>query len=297
MDSIDTRLLAVFDEIYRTRSVSLAAEALDLGQPAVSVALSKLRRHFDDPLFVRTSFGMAPTPFADGLASQVRTAMEALEAVLGHRNDFNAEKSTRVFRICMADISQLVLLPSLWPKLRLNAPGIRIDILPMSSDAGDLLETGEVDFALGVMPQLVTGIYQKMLFKQSFVCLVGKNHPRIRDSLTLADYEKEDHAAVSSSGWAPTIIDREITHQGIKRRIALQIPNFLGAAFVAENTDLIVTIPTRLGTLLAGRGSFKTFPVPFLLPHYDVKLHWHERFHHDEGNRWLRRTISDLLSE
>ena len=109
MDSIDTRLLSVFDEIYRARSVSLAADALELGQPAVSVALSKLRHHFGDPLFVRTSSGMAPTPFADGLASRVRTAMEALEAVLGHRNDFDAEKSTRIFRICMADISQLVL--------------------------------------------------------------------------------------------------------------------------------------------------------------------------------------------
>ncbi len=297
MDSIDTRLLSVFDEIYRARSVSLAADALELGQPAVSVALSKLRHHFGDPLFVRTSSGMAPTPFADGLASRVRTAMEALEAVLGHRNDFDAEKSTRIFRICMADISQLVLLPRLWPKLRLSAPGIRIDILPLSNDTGDKLETGEVDFALGVMPQLVTGIYQKMLFKQSFVCLVGKNHPRICDSLTLADFEKEDHAAVSSSGWVPIIIDREIARQGIIRRIALQIPNFLGAAFVAENTDLIVTIPTRLGDLISGRGSFRTFPVPFPLPDYDVKLHWHERFHHEEGNRWLRRMISDLLSE
>ena len=297
MESIDTRLLAVFDEIYQARSVSAAAEALGVGQPAVSVALAKLRQHFGDPLFVRTSSGMAPTPLADGLAPQVRTALEALEAVLSHRTNFDPQKSTRNFRICMTDISQLVLLPRLWAKLRIVAPGIRIEVMPMLTELGDLLEKGEVDFGLGYMPQLVSGIYQKVLFNQNFVCLVGKNHPRIKDKLTLADFEREDHAAVSSAGWAPTIVDREIARLGIKRRIALHIPNFMGAAFVAEHTDLVVTLPNRIGAQIAARGSFKTFPAPFPLPDYDVKLHWHERFHHDEGNRWLRGVISDLLYE
>jgi len=296
MNAIDIRLLSVFDEIYKSRSVTAAAKALELGQPAVSIALSKLRQQFGDPLFVRTSSGMDPTPFGISLAGPIREALEALDLVTGHRNDFNPRLSDRTFRICMTDISQLVLLPKLWQQLRLTAPSIRIEIFPLSSDTARMLEV-EADLALGFMPQLEAGFYQQLLFRQNFVCIVGTDHPRISAHLSLLQFEAEDHAAISSSGLAPRIIDHEIARQGIKRRIALQIPNFLGAAFVVEHTDLIITIPERLGDVLQGRGSFRIFPVPFPLPQYAVKQHWHERNHHDQGNRWLRGMIFELLSE
>lgn len=297
MNTIDIRLLAVFDEMYKSRSVTAAAEALDLGQPAVSVALSKLRHHFGDQLFVRTSAGMEPTPFAEELARPVRAVLEALEVVLGQRNDFDPTSSERTFRICMTDISQLILLPRLWATLRVAAPGIRIEVFPITNELGHQLESGDVDLALGFLPQLESGFYQQVLFRQNFVCMVSKNHPRIAGQLTLAQFQAEDHASISASGSAPLIIDREIARQGISRRIALEIPNFLGAAFVAEHTDLVVTIPKRLGDVLQSRGAYQILPVPFALPEYEVKQLWHQRYHNDPGNRWLRRLISQLLSE
>lgn len=297
MKPIDIRLLSVFDEIYKTRSVTAAALALNLGQPAVSIALSRLRQQLGDPLFVRTSSGMEPTPFGEGLVRPVRAVLDALDLVLGHRNEFDPATSRRTFRICMTDISQLVLLPRLWKTLRVSAPGIHIEIFPLSKDTAQLLETGEADLAMGLMPQLDAGFYQQLLFRQSFVCMVGADHPRITDQLSLAQFEAEDHVVVSSSGSAPLVLDREIARLGIKRRIALKIPNFLGAAFVVEHTEHIITIPERLGDVLQGRGAFRIFPVPFALPDYEVKQHWHERYHHDPGSRWLRGVISGLLSE
>ena len=296
MDTIDTRLLAVFDEIYKARSVSAAALALDLAQPAVSVALSKLRHHFDDPLFVRTSVGMEPTPFGEGLVRPVRAALEALDLVLGHRHEFAPASSGRTFRICMTDISQLVLLPRLWQTLRVSAPHIRIDILPLSSAIARQLESGEADLALGYMPQLEAGFYQSLLFNQTFVCMTSAHHPRIRDGLSLQQFQAEDHAVISSSGSAPLLIDDEIARLGLTRRITLKIPNFIGAALVVEHTDLIITIPERLGDVLRGRGALRTFAVPFALPQYAVKQHWHERYHNDPGSRWLRRLIAELLT-
>lgn len=297
MNTLDVRLLAVFDEIYKTRSVTRAADGLGLGQPAVSIALAKLREHFVDPLFVRTSQGMEPTPLAEGLLHPVREALDALERVSGHRKVFDPAASDRTFRICMTDISQLVLLPGLWERLRVAAPGIRIEIAPLSADTGRMLEAGDADLALGFMPQLEAGFYQQALFRQSYVCMLSAGHPRIGESITLAQFEAEDHAVVSSSGTGHLIVDREIARQGIARRIALRIPNFLGVAFVIEHTDLLVTIPRRLGEVLEGRGHFRVLPVPFALPSYAVKQHWHERYHHDPGNRWLRSVISELLSD
>jgi DNA-binding transcriptional LysR family regulator len=296
LDTIEIRLLQVFDAIYKMRSVTEAAVVLDLGQPAVSVALSKLRHHFGDPLFVRTSAGMEPTPFGEGLVRPVRGVLEALEVVMGQQSHFEPATSKRLFRICMTDISQLVLLPRLWEALSLAAPGVRIDVLPLSSDIARLLESGEADLALGLMPQLEAGFYQNVLFAQKFVCMVSAHHPRIQKELQLEQFSRESHAVVSSSGAGPLILDREIDRLGIQRRISLNIPNFIGAALVVEHTDLILTIPERLADVLQGRAAVRIFPVPFPLPQYEVKQHWHERFHNDPGSQWLRRVIADLLS-
>jgi DNA-binding transcriptional LysR family regulator len=296
MNSMDIRLLMVFDQIYKTRSVTAAAEALDLGQPAVSVALAKLRHHFGNPLFVRTSNGMEPTPFSEGLVQPVRDVLAALDQVLGYRSEFDPATAQRTFRICMTDISQLVLLPRLLAKLRVMAPAVCIETIPMSADAARLLESGEADLAIGFMPQLEAGFHQQALFLQNFVCLTGRRHPRIGEALDRAGFEAEDHAVVSSSGAAPSLLEREIARQGITRRVALKSPSFLAAAFVVEHTDLLLTIPRRLGEILEGRGEFRIFPLPFPVPEYEVKQHWHERFHHDDGNRWLRRLVLRLLT-
>ncbi len=295
MKDLDLRLLSVFDEVYKTRSVSGAAEVLDMSQPAVSVALAKLRRHFGDPLFVRTSAGMEPTPLGEGLVRPVRDALSALDAVLGHHQGFDPSSSRRTFRVCMADISQLVLLPRLWERLRRSAPHIHIEILPLSSDIGRQLESGEADLALGFMPQLEAGFYQTVLFEQTFVCLVSAHHPRVRKSLSLAQFQREDHAVISSSGAAPLLIDQAIAKQGIQRKVAVKIPNFIGAALVVEHTDLVITIPARLAEVLRDRGELRSFPVPFPLPGYQVKQHWHERYHQDPGSRWLRQVIAELM--
>jgi DNA-binding transcriptional LysR family regulator len=293
---MDMRLLSVFEEIYKSRSVTAAAAVLDMGQPAVSVALAKLRHQFGDPLFVRTSEGMVPTPLGEGLVRPVRNVLEALDALTGHRDLFDPLTSDRTFRICMTDISQLVLLPRLWETLRLTAPHIRIDVLPLSADLAHILESGDADLALGFMPQLEAGFYQTSMFKQTFVCMVSAHHPRIQSELTLQDFTTEDHAVISSSGSAPLLIDQELARLGINRRITLKIPNFIGAALVVEHTDLVITIPERLGEVLRGRGALRTFAVPFQLPGYEVKQHWHERYHNDPGAQWLRRLIAELLT-
>lgn len=295
----DIRLLSVFDEIYKTRSVSRAADALGLGQPAVSIALAKLRQHFDDPLFVRTSNGMDPTPLGEELVQPIRAALDALNEALGHRSVFAPAESERCFRICMADISQLVLLPKLWSRLRATAPGVRIEVVPLkdASTTAQLLETGAADLAIGFMPHLEAGFYQQVLFRQHYVVLASADHPRIRNGLSRKRFESENHVIFTTAGTGHQMIDQELAKQGIHRRIALTIPNFVGAAFVIEHTDLLMIIPRRLAELLRGRGEFSIFPLPFQMPDYAVKQHWHERYHHDPGNRWLRGMISELVSE
>ncbi len=297
MKTIDTRLLQVFNEIYAKKSVSNAALALGLPQPAVSIALAKLREHFGNPLFVRTTDGMVPTPLGAELIEPVRAALNAVSAVVDFSTHFEPSTSKRVFKIAMTDISQLILLPKLWERLRLTAPGVGIDVFPLSSDTPQLLESGAVDLALGYVPELEAGFYQQRLFSQHFVCMVSQSHPRIQGKLKLKQYLQEDHAAIVSSGAAPKIIDETLHAMGKERRIALRIPHFLGASFVVELTDLLITIPQRLAEVLQGRGAYVIYPVPFAIPTYEVKQHWHERYHHDAASRWLRGVSADLLTD
>ncbi|TAH41250.1 MAG: LysR family transcriptional regulator [Betaproteobacteria bacterium] len=297
MQNLDTRLLQVFDEIYKTRSVSRAADQLGLGQPVVSIALGKLRQHFGDPLFVRTSSGMDPTPLGEQLVRPIRTAIDALQVALGYRSVFDPATVQRTFRIAMTDISQLVLLPGLWARLHQVAPGVTVEVANLSPDTARMLEAGEVDLALGFMPQLDAGFYQQTLFAQHYVCLASIDHPRIRDELGRERFEAEEHAAVISSGTGHGYLERELARQNIERKVVLRVPNFLGVAFVVEHTDLVVTIPARLGEMLRRHGRFRIYPTPFSLPGYTVKQFWHERFHHDPGNRWLRSLIRELLGD
>ncbi len=297
MHSLDTRLLQIFDEIYKTRSVSRAAEQLGLGQPVVSIALGKLRQHFGDPLFVRTSSGMDPTPLGEELVRPIRNAIDALQAALGYRTAFDPRTVQRMFRIAMTDISQIVLLPGLWTRLHQLAPGVTVDVANLSLETAHMLESGEVDLALGFMPQLDAGFYQQTLFAQRYVCLASVDHPRIQGELTLERFQAEEHAMVISSGTGHGYLERELARQGVTRKVVLRVPNFLGVAFVVEHTDLVVTIPARLGDMLSRHGRFRIYPTPFALPGYSVKQFWHERFHHDPGNRWLRGLIRELLGE
>jgi DNA-binding transcriptional LysR family regulator len=294
MESLDVRCLEVFCEVYKTRSVSRSAENLKLSQSAVSISLGRLRDHFNDPLFVRTTAGMRPTSLGSELLGPVSEALDAVERAIGHRPDFNPLTSFRKFRICMSDISHIVVLPPLWSYLRTVSPSIQIEILPLSEGTAALLESGDADMALGFMPQLEKSFHEQTLFRQSYVCATSAVHARVRDGLTQAQFEAENHAEVTRSGTGHLILEKELARLGVERRVVLQVPSFLSLEYVLEDSNLLVMLPKYLGSLFESRGRIRTFALPFELHEYAVKLHWHERFHRDPGAVWMRKTLRDL---
>src|SRR5579871_2615503 len=143
MKNIDLRLLAVISELHRTASVSQTAENLALSQSAVSMSLARLRKHFNDPLFVRTSRGMEPTPYAAGLIAELKRAADILESALEHHATFDPSTSDRMFHVCSTDIAQFTILPLLAARLKKVAPSLRIDLHNLTEETPRLLESGE----------------------------------------------------------------------------------------------------------------------------------------------------------
>lgn len=296
MSKLDLEWLAVFDEVYKTGSVSKAADRLGIAQAAASTMLNKLRAHFDDRLFARTAQGMQPTPYAQRIYTHVREALTQLDQARGSRGGFDPAQARRNFRICMTDISEVVLLPGLLDHLRRVAPGVHIETEIISTESGRRLEDGEVDMAVGFMPQLDAGFYQQTLFMQNFVCLAAQNHPRIGARLTRKRFEAEAHAVISSSGTGHAIVDKTIARLGLERNVVVRLSSFLSVARIVAHTELVVIVPRILGEVLATQEPVKLLEPPFVLPSYAVKQHWHERFHADAGNAWLRRTVAQLFA-
>ena len=291
----DARLLVLFDEIYRTQSMTRAALRLDVSQPTASIWLSKLRRQWHDPLFVRTSAGMQPTPHADALIGPTREALALLRGLSGDAQAFDPGSAQRTFRMCMTDASHFTLLPRLLTRVRAAAPAVRLNVLNISAATAQMLETGEADLALGFIPGLEAGFHEQQLYAQDFICLVNARHPRIGASITARAYRDEGHIGILSSTSYP-MLQESLRRQGIERRVQLQLPGFLGLAAIVSSTDLIATVPRTIGETLARMGSIRVVPCPVRIPTFWVKQYWHVRYHHDSGLRWLRGLCAELFA-
>ncbi|PZQ68606.1 MAG: LysR family transcriptional regulator [Variovorax paradoxus] len=286
MAKLDLEWIAVFDEVYKTASVTRAADRLGIAQAAASTMLNKLRAHFGDRLFIRTAQGMLPTPHAQRVYPYLREVLAQLELAQGSRAGFVPAQAERSFRICMTDISEVVLLPALLDHLRRHAPGVQIETEIISSDSPRRLEDGAVDLAVGFMPQL---------FMQKFVCLASQSHPRIDGRLTRRRFEAEAHAVVATSGTGHAIVDKTLARLGVQRQVVVRLSGFLSVARIVAHTELLVIVPSILGEILATQEPVQRLELPFALPAYAVKQHWHARFHADAGNAWLRRTLAQLF--
>ncbi len=291
---LDVNLLRLFDLLYSTRSVTRAAEQLGLAQPTVSIWLGKLRQQLNDPLFVRTPTGMQPTPVADALIATAREALESLRHLSNWESIFEPATTQRRFRICMTDASHITLLPQLLAHVRSIAPGVRLGAARIDAQTAHLLESGEADLALGLIPELGAGFYQQSLFVQDWVCLANAHHPRIGEELSLSSYQQEGHIGIVS-GTGHRLLDAALERQHITRQVVLELPGFLGLSAIVSSTDLLVTLPRQIGQTLAKLGNARVFPCPFPIPSFTVKQHWHTRYHRDAGNRWLREVCAGLF--
>lgn len=293
---LDARLLRLFDLLYATHSVTRAAEQLGQTQPTVSIWLASLRRKLGDPLFVRTSGGMRPTPRADALIGTARQALESLRQLAERPPAFEPATAERRFRICMTDGNHITLLPRLLERVRALAPRVRLAAATIGDDIAQTLQSGEADLAVGLIPALEAGFYQQALFRQDWVCLASASHPRLGEKLPLRQYRSEGHINIVY-GTGQHLITKAMKTQGVERRIVLELPGFLGLTITLAATDLIATLPRTIGQTLADIGHLRIYDSPVRIPSFMVKQHWHSRYHDDPANRWLRGLCAQLFAE
>ena len=215
---IDLNLLVVFHELYKERRVAAVAESLGLTQPAVSNALSRLRRMLGDELFLRTGRGMEPTPYASQLAEPIAQALASIRDTLERQLEFDPAASVRKFTIAMTDLGEIHFLPRLMRRLAEVAPGVTISTVRNTSVVlSDELESGRVDIAFGLLPQLKAGFFQRLLFRQRYVCLFRQGHPLDKASMTQEEFESAQHVVVVASGTGHAMVNDAIERRTLRR--------------------------------------------------------------------------------
>ena len=280
MFELDCKLLSIFFYVYKFKSVSLAADHLEMSQPTVSNILNKIRQHYNDPLFLRIGNEMVPTELSKQLFPLVSEALNKVEIINNFTIDFDQATSQQQFSLAMTDVSHLVLLPKISQYLKKHAPHIRLNIRPITSETSYQMANGEIDLALGFLPQLENGFYQQQLFEQYYVVIAAKDHPRLTgDSISTAQYLAESHIDIDA-GMGHYHIENELLNLELKRDILMRLPSYLGVGLVVQETDAIATVPYYLSEVLLSRGNLKIFNAPIAFPSYGVKQYWHMSCHH-----------------
>lgn len=285
----DLNLLYVFEALWRDRSVTAAAESLGVTQAAVSSSLKRLRQEYDDKLFTQVGRRMEPTPLAAALSTQLLDALALVRKTRTAPSPFNPETAQRMFTVRTRDIGEVVCFPRILSALGQSAPGIRLrTVFSPIEETLTGMASGRIDLALGFLPSLETAIHRRPLFTQHYVCAMRAGHPLSGTDLDAASFIAQDHLLVEYSGSGHLMLERALVEAGARKRIKVRLPQYLSAPHFVLSSDLLWSVPAVLAETLAKYYPLVIKPHPLPLPAFEIALYWHDRYHRDPANKWLR---------
>ena len=305
INRIDLNLLVYLDVLLRERNVTKAANQLGISQPAMSNGLRRLRQLFDDPLLVRTSEGMTPTERASELAPLVRDVLSDIEKAVQPQTAFDPQNSDRVFRIMASDYTESTLLPALLAELDKQAPNVSLDILN-PSDVGFLdVEQGRVDLVINRFDTMPQSFHQTTVWTDHYACLLSVDNP-ILTNFDLDSYLQAQHVWVSKTGMGVGVginpkdeqrlgwVDEALRKHGKKRRITVFTRHYQAAMRLAEQRNLVVTVPAKAAQVESKNPRVVIKDPPFHIPAFDLKMAWSPLLQHNPAHQWMRRLITTI---
>ena len=291
--NIDLNLLSAFDALYDDRSVTRAAARLSLTQPTVSGMLHRLRHMFSDPLFVRSSHGIVPTPRAEAIAGPIKELLQKAQSLVG-ATAFVPMEAEGTVKLIASDYIQHAVVAPLISTLRRCAPKLKVLVAPRQELAvTELMARGEIDLYISSRDVADPDLPSLLLYRDRFICVARKRHPFKGRRISLRQLCQFDHLLVHPTGrslWGPA--DETLAAIGYKRRVAVALPSFHMLFELLGTDDFVAFVPERL---LRGRQrDVKTFETSLDMPPIEVIASWHQRVSEDARHKWLRQTLAAL---
>jgi DNA-binding transcriptional LysR family regulator len=292
ISNIDLNLFVVFDAIYAEGSISRASQRLNLTQPAVSHALARLRRMFDDPLFVRQNHSMLPTPLARQIIGMTRQSLSGLETTLNQVNRFDPATTAKKFTIGLRSNLEASILAHLMTGISGDAPAIQIAAIHVERSGLEReLSAGTLDAAVDGLLPVSDNIRCQRVLTERLVVIARRDHPAIGSDLDAETYLRLEHISVSARRSGPAFEDFEMQRLGIERRIRMRCQNHATACRVVSRSDLILTLSEYAAFALNDPYRNKVLACPIQIRSYDNYLYWHINAENDPANSWLRAQI------
>ncbi|REL24451.1 LysR family transcriptional regulator [Thalassotalea euphylliae] len=294
LSKIDIRQLQVLKALLEKRNLSKVADQLGISQQAVSEQLKKLRHNFDDRLFIRTSNGVVPTPFAQSLQTKVTRALASIEDLL-IAEEFDPKTISTTFTICSTDLEQTVILPKFLTLLRKHAPKVKLAVKTLSLDDIDSsLLTGKVDLVI-TNPMFAPNNYPSTtLYQEQYLCVASKDNQDIAVQSSISDVAKIPQLVVSPSrGEFSGAANKWFADQGHPRNVVLSVPTFTAAKACIAHSDLCGFIPARL----LPDPTLKIISLDKQVPGFDVIAVWHQRSSQDKLHTYIRELLMQAASE
>ncbi len=296
MNTDEVRLLRVFLVLMAERSVSRAAQRVGMSQPAVSQALARLRRLFNDPLLLRSNRLLSSTARAVELEKGVRKLVEDYDRLVANVEPFDAATSARTFVFTAPEFGERRLVPQLFRRLRSEAPHIRVEVrAPDPERAFEMLEAGEVDLRIAWLTQPMASLRSMQLFQDRMVCIADARHPTLRGELSLAQFLTLPHARTLGTTHATSIrvVDEALARHGKKLERSFLVQNLHTIPTTLGGTDMIATLPLSQALAFAEQYPLQILEPPLRLPRVRYGAYWHERSQKDEGHRWMRQRVQE----
>ena len=267
LNTFDLNLLRAFAALIQEGSTTAAGKRLGLTQPAMSRSLHRLRAAFGDPLFVRTQHGMRPTDYAKLLRAPIEDALNAASRAIDLRPFFDPPTSKRTFRIVTTEIGAAFYFRKLLPYLTQVAPRIEFVVRQMPREQYlEALELGTAELALGQLPEITGAFHIKHLYDLNLACLVRKQHPTIRHSVSMEQFINARHIEVTAPSGVDALVRRALGKRAARLDIVLAVPSYLAVPYILSECDMISVVPQALGNSYAKVWPVRTVPLPFRTP-------------------------------
>lgn len=294
---LDLNLLVALDALLSERSITRAAERLNLSPSATSNALARLREYFDDELLVQVGRRMEATPRAQALEDAVRELLVRVDSTIAMQPEFDPTTSDRVFRIFVSDYTQLVFVPHLLALAHQARCTARFEFLPQVSNPQRSLERGDADLLIIPRGLLSPDHPQETLYTEDFVCVVWREGALARGELTLARYLAAGHVVMQPTGAAGESFEALFfKRQGVTRRVAVSSYGFTSLPAMVVGTDLVATVHARLARDLQPALAVALRPPPLPITAMEQAVQWHKYRTQDPGLLWLRGLLKQAVA-
>lgn len=300
LHGIDLNLLVAFNALMEERNVTRAASQVGVSQPAMSAALSRLRKLLGDTLFLRSPNGLLPTPRARELAQPIAQALTQIKTALLATPAFMPAEAVFTMNLGLSDYPAFVLLPKLLQMLSERAPNLTINVHAFNDrdHAVDMLDAGVIDAAIGVLPSHQDGrIFMRPILHDVFVTLVAHDHPAARRGMDMDTYLALPHVLVSPEGERYGVVDQALAQLGKQRTLALTLPQMFAVPAIIASSRMTATVLKRIALSSPTGGQLVLFPPPIALPEIVFHLIWHRRGNGKPAQDWFREMIEKVASE